>query len=76
VPRCYWARCSYEPTSGSLLTAAESRTSQVRSQMRCIQTLRDDVMSTARRHLQDALGITLPGHIGGVFPASPGWVSW
>jgi hypothetical protein len=38
---CSWARCYADPTSGSWLTAAESRTSQARSLIRCIRKLRD-----------------------------------
>jgi hypothetical protein len=45
--RSLWARTHADPRSGSWPTAAESRTSQVRSQFRCIRILRDFPVETS-----------------------------
>jgi hypothetical protein len=45
--RSLWARTHADPRSGSWLTAAESRTSQVRSQIRCMRILRDFPVETS-----------------------------
>jgi hypothetical protein len=53
VARCSRHGAQADPTSGSWLTAADSCTSQVRSQIRCNWILRDNVrvLPVACQHL-------------------------